>query len=185
MYKNFSIKIIAILAVVAILGMGSYAFAGRGGGYGHHGYGSGDSYHGYGHHGSGRGYGSGCNYGENITQEEFEKLQAEHQAFAKNTENLRRNIYQKELALRSELAKENPDAQTALEVQKEISDLRAEVDQKRIDHLIKVREIAPNAGRGMMKGFGSRGGKGRGMGSGSGGGGRDMGSGSGGGPCWQ
>jgi len=180
MYKNFSIKIIAVLAVVAILGMGSYAFAGRGGGYGHHGYGrhhgygSGDSYHGYGHHGSGEGYGHGCDYGEDLTQEEFEKLQTEHQAFAKDTENLRRNIFQKELALKSELAKENPDAQKALEVQKEISDLRSEIDQKRIGHLIKVREIAPNAGRGMMKGFGSRRGGGRGMGPGSGGG-----------PCWQ
>lgn len=174
MFKNFSIKIIAVLAVVAVLGIGSYAFAGRGGGYGHHGYGSDDSYHGYGHHGYGRGYGSGCDYGEDLTQEEFEKLQAEHQAFAKDTQKLRQNIFQKELALRSELAKENPDAQKALEMQKEISDLRTEIDQKRVGHLIKARKIAPNAGKGMMKGFGSRRGGGRGMGPGSGGG-----------PCWR
>ena len=120
----------------------------------------------------------------NLTQEEIEKLQAERKAYHKDTQKLRQDIYQKELALRSELVKENPDAQKALEMQKEISDLSAEMDQKRVNHLIKVREIAPNAGRGMMKGFGSRGG-GRGMGPGYGGGGRGMGSGFGGGPCWQ
>lgn len=180
MFTNFSRKIIVVLAVVAILGIGSYAFAGWGGGYGHHGYGrhhsydSDDNYHGYGHHGYGGGYGPGCDYGEDLTQEEFEKLQAQQQAFDKDTQKLRQDMYQKRLALKSELAKENPDALKALEIQKEISDLRAEIDQKRVDHLIKARKIAPNAGRGMLKGFGPRGGGGRGMDSGSGGG-----------PCWR
>jgi len=174
MFKNFSIKIIAILAVVAILGIVPNAFAGWGEGYGHHGYGrhhnygSDDGYQGNRHHGPSGGYGPGCDYGEDLTQEDFEKLQAEQKAFDKDTQKLRQNIYQKNLALKSELAKENPDAQKALEIQKEISDLRAEVDQKRIDYLIKARKIAPDAGRGMMKGFGHRGGGGRGMGPGSG-----------------
>jgi hypothetical protein len=178
MFNNFSIKIITVLAVVAILGIGSYAFAEWGGGYGHHGYGrhhmyDSDEGYGYGHHGYGRGYGPGCDYGDDLTQEEIEKLQAQREAFHKDTRKLRRNINQKELALRSELVKENPDTQRALEIQKEISDLRAQMDQKRVDHLIKIRKIAPDAGRGMMKGFGSRGG-GRGMGPGSG----DR-------PCWR
>ena len=103
----------------------------------------------------------------------LEKLQAEQKAFNKDTRKLRQNIYQKKLALKSELAKEKPDAKKALTMQKEISDLKAEMDQKRIKHLIKVREIAPNAGRGMMKGFGHRGG------------GKDRGYDAGDGPCWR
>ena len=66
MYNNFTRKIIAILAVAAFVGFGSYAFADRGGGYGDRGYG----HHGYGmdygHYGSGMGYGqrgSGMGYG--------------------------------------------------------------------------------------------------------------------------
>lgn len=177
MFNNVSKKIFAVLAVFAILALGSNAWAEGGGGYGHHGYGRHhgyDSDEGHGHHGYGRGFGPGCDYGEDLTQEEFEKLQAEQQAFDKDTRKLRQNIYQKKLALKSELAKEKPDAKTALAMQKEISDLRAEMDQKRVNHMIKAREIAPNAGRGMLKGFGRRGGGGRGTGSGSG----DR-------PCWR
>ena len=37
-------------------------------------------------------------------------------------------------------------------MQKEISKLESELDQKRIDHMIKIRKLSPNAGRGFMMG---------------------------------
>ena len=169
MFKKISIKTISVLAVIAILGIGSNAWAEGGEGYGHH-YGR---HYGYGHHGYGGGYGPGCDYGKDLTQEDLEKLRAEQEAFDKDTRQLRQDIYQKKLALESELAKENPDAQKALKIQKEISGLKAEMDQKRVDYMIKTRKIAPDAGRGMMRGYGHRGG-GWGMGPGS----DDR-------PCWR
>ena len=58
----------------------------------------------------------------------------------------------KELELRSELYKENPDVPKAKVLQKEISKLESELDQKRIDHMIKIRKLNPNAARGCMMG---------------------------------
>lgn len=180
MFKKVSIRAISVLAVIAILGIGSYAWAEMGGGYGYHGYGrhhgwdsdEGYGHHGYGHHGYGGGNGPGCIYGDDLTKEEIEKLKAEQEGFDTGTRKLRQEIYRKKLALESEFAQEDPDAKKALAIQKEISDLKAQIDQKRVDYMIKTRKIAPNAGRGMMRGFGNRGG-------------RAMGSGSGDRPCWR
>ena len=65
-------------------------------------------------------------------------------------------------ALRSELAQENPDPQKAAAIQKEISGLEAQFDQKRLEHRLEMRKISPNAGGGWMMG-GGRGHHGRGM----------------------
>ena len=50
---------------------------------------------------------------------------------------------------------------TAISLQKEISELEAQLDQKRIDHMIKVRKIDPDTGRGFaamgpMMGYGDQ-----------------------------
>jgi len=37
-------------------------------------------------------------------------------------------------------------------MQKEISEIDSELDQKRINHMIKIRKLDPNAGRGFMMG---------------------------------
>jgi len=76
------------------------------------------------------------------------------------------DIFQKRLELRSELAKQTPDVQKAVKLQKELSELKAQFDQKRIDHRIKMKKINPNVGRGF-------GGRGRVLGRGFGG------------PCWR
>ena len=54
--------------------------------------------------------------------------------------------------MRSELFKENPDVSKAGALQKEISELESDLDQKRISHMIKIRKLNPNAGRGYMMG---------------------------------
>ena len=85
-------------------------------------------------------------------------MDKQRQAFFEETRDLRENLYQKELELRSELAKEDPDAQKAAGLQAEISELTAQLDQKRIDHRIKMKKENPEffAGRGygMNRGYG-------------------------------
>ena len=44
------------------------------------------------------------------------------------------------------------DASKASRLQKEISELQAQFDQKRIDHMIETRKLNPNTGRGYMQG---------------------------------
>ena len=150
-------KMFMILAVVGVLGFGINAFANMGKGYGSSGWGNhGSSGRHMGWHDSG--YGHMMN---DLNDDDFKKMDEERQAFFKETETLRREVYQKELALESELAKKNPDTQKAVSLQKEISGFKAQLDQKRIEHMIRMRGIVPNAGRGFM-------GMGRMMGSGPG-----------------
>ena len=94
-----------------------------------------------------------------LSDDDFKKMDEERRVFFKKTETLRQEIYQKELALESELAKKNPESREAVSLQKEISGFRAQLDQKRIEHMIRMRGILPDAGsrymgRGPM-GYGS------------------------------
>ena len=159
---NKTAKIIMIVVIAAVLGIGVTSFAGWGRAY----WGSGDHMGpGYGMH-QGRGYG-GPGYQGDLSDEQIARLDKERQDFYEATADLRDALYQKELELRSELAKPEPDAQKAAGLQKEISSLENELDQKRLDHQIKMRKDFPR--------FGSRGygygplGMGRGMYGGGGG----------------
>ena len=150
--NNFA-KALTVLAIAGIVGFAATSFAGwgRGGGSNCRGQGSGWGQ---------RGYAPSGDQG-NMSDEQITRLDKELQAFFEETRNLRENIYQKELELRSELAKEDPDAQRAAGLQAEISELTAQLDQKRIDHRIKMQKENPEffAGRGYGRG-------GRGMGRG-------------------
>ena len=167
--KNVTLtKLIVVLAVIATVGFVASAFAGWGaGGYGHRG-------PGWRHMGWG---GTGYGYKQNLTEEQRKALDQERQAFLNTTESLRQDLYTKNLELRSELAKDNPDAQKAAAVQKDISKLESELEQKQLDFMLNARKVAPDAGRGYM--LGGRGGMmGYGPGYGSGAGRR-------GGYCWE
>jgi zinc resistance-associated protein len=166
--NNFG-KAVIVLAIVGIVGFAATSFAdwGRGGGGNCWGQGSGWGQRGYGP--------SGCQ--GNLSDEQITRLDKERQAFFEETRDLRDNLYQKELELRSELAKKDPDAQKAAGLQAEISDLTAQFDQKRIDHRIKMQKENPEffagrgygrGGRGMGRGFSGQG-MGRGFGSQGGG----------------
>ena len=156
-------KIFMVLAIVAVLAIAATSFAGWGRGhwgYGHHmgpGYGM--------HQGWGqgpRGYGD-QGYQSDLSDEEIAKLNQERQAFFEATSDLREKRYQKELELRSELAKAEPDTKKAAGLQQEISDLESQLDQKRLDHRIKMKKDFPGFGAGGY-GYGPRGkGMGRGM----------------------
>ena len=151
MKHTYTSKIMIIMAIAIVFGIGSYAYADWGSEYGRHG-------RGYGHHGlyhhemdydrysDGRGYG----YRGNLTEDEMRNLDQEREAFLEATEGMRREINEKELALRSEIAKESPDAKKAADLQKEISEIESQINQKRVEHIIKMRKISPNAGKGFM-----------------------------------
>lgn len=57
------------------------------------------------------------------------------------------------------MAKPEPDAGKASQLQKEISGLQSQFDQKRIEHTVEMRKLNPNAGRGYMYGNRMMGGK--------------------------
>lgn len=154
-------KILVVLAIVAVLGIAVTSFAGWG--RGHWGYGN--------HMGSGygmhrgwadgpRGYG-GQGYQSDLSAEDLTRLDKERQAFFDATSELRGALYQKELELRSEMAKAEPDAKKAAGLQKEISNLEGQLDQRRLDHQIKMRKDFPRSGY-MGQGYGGMG-MGRGM----------------------
>lgn len=166
--KNISRLIIALI-LTTIMAYGATSFAGWGMGYGSRG----------GHHGPGwnqRGWDGRGGWGNDLSDEEIEKLEEQRQAFLKDTEGLRQDLYSKGLELRSVLVKPEPDQKRALTVQNEILGLRAQLDQKRIGHMIEMKKINPHAGRGYAEGGG------RGLGHG----GRDgFGKGYGPGNCWR
>ena len=155
-------KRIIVLTVVAIFGITTLAFAGWGRGYGHM-MGRSDWGPGY-HHRGGYGPGQGGYY-SNLSDEEIAKLDQQRSEYFKSTENIRQKLYEKELALRSELAKKNPDTSKASNLQGEISKLQRDLDQKRLDYEIKARKTSPNYKQGRRGGYGPM------MGYGPGGGG--------------
>ena len=139
-------KIFMVLAIVAVLGIAVTSFAGWGRGHWGSGYHMGP---GYGMHrgwaDGPRGYG-GPGYQSDLNDEDIAKLNKERQAFFESTSDLRESLYQKGLELRSELAKPEPDAEKAAGLQKEISNLEGQLDQKRLVQRIKMRKDFPQFG---------------------------------------
>ena len=152
-------KSLMILTIISIIGFGAYAFADWGGygmgGWGHHR----EGYH-MGRGGYGMG-GDGYGYRDNLSEEDYKKLDDQMQTFYTETEKLRRKIYEKELALKDELVKESPDAEKATKIQKQLSELDSEFNQKRVEHMIALRKNNPNFNGGYW-GEGGRGYMGRG-----------------------
>jgi zinc resistance-associated protein len=173
---NKTAKIMMVLAIAVVLGIGVTSFAGWGGRYWDSGYHMGPAQMGpgYGMHrgwsDDPRGYGY-PGYQGNLSDEDLARLDKERRDFYEATADLREALYQKELELSSELAKAEPDAKRAAGLQKEISSLESQLDQKRLDQRIKMRKDFPR--------FGYRGYGGMGMGRGMYGGGYGPGS------CWR
>lgn len=91
-----------------------------------------------------RGAGDGPACLQNLSEADRAKIESERQAFFEATDELRRELYRKRLALKGELAKKAPDPETARALQKELSDLYAQLGQQRIDHLLKIKAINPD-----------------------------------------
>jgi zinc resistance-associated protein len=113
------------------------------------------------HHNGGYGYGQEKYYG-NLSADEIAKLNQQRSEFFKATGNIRQKLYEKELALRSERAKDDLDTNKASKLQSEISKLQSNLDQERLNYEIKARKSAPNysrghGGYGPMMGYGHHG----------------------------
>jgi Spy/CpxP family protein refolding chaperone len=159
MKKILTSKSLMVLTIVAVLGFGAYAFADWGMGPGMMG---GWGNYGPGWHRGGNGYNGYGNMMGNLNDDEIQEMNSQRKKFFKATEDLRQELYAKQLELRSELAKENLDPKRASNIQNDISKLQAQLDQKQIDHMVDMRKINPDTGRGFM----GRGGMGYGAGPG-------------------
>ena len=132
-----------IIATIALIGVGTYAYAGRGEGYGYYGLRHGNN------HSNRSEYCAGP-YGiqGELNDEDKKNIQETRKAFYEATKDIRGNLYEKELVLRAEFAKESPDVKQATSLQKEISKLESEIDQKRLEYMINIKKINPEIGRG-------------------------------------
>ena len=108
--SNFG-KAVIVLAIIGVVGFAAASFAGWGRGGGGYCWGQGSG-------GGQRGYGP-SGYQGNLSDEDLDRINKERQAFFEDTRDLRDNLYQKELELRSEMAKQDPDAKKAVALQKD------------------------------------------------------------------
>jgi zinc resistance-associated protein len=102
-----------------------------------------------------------------LTAEQREQLDKLHREFRDQNTQLRNELRSKAAELNSVLNSTNPDAEKAKALQQEISNLRAKIDQNRLDFQLEAHKIAPDArfGRGYGKGYGPGMGYGRSRGS--------------------
>jgi len=149
MKRNYLSILLLIIVLFSLVEFGGSAFAFRG--IGNCGSGGGPGWN--------KG-GEGPGFADELSDDEIKKLNDERKAFLNETKSLRNDIYVKDLELRAEIAKDNPDMEKATNLQKEISDLNTRFDQKMLQHRIKMKKINPAAGRGCMYGGGSEFGRG-------------------------
>jgi hypothetical protein len=103
-----------------------------------------------------------------VSREDMQKIRGMCAKFFKDTLTLRQDIQSKMLALESELVKAAPNAKKAMTLQTELSNMKAQMAQKRLAHLLAIKKIAPAANiRWLARCAGFRGmGTGTGMGMG-------------------
>ena len=155
----FTLKNVLItIASIAVLGIGINAFAHGGMGWGG----------GWGQHRGGMHYQGGYGNGpvDQLNPEDYKQFEQKREAFFNETQDIRTGLFEKERELQNELVKDEPDMARASQLQKEISDLQSQFDQKRIEHMVEMRKLNPNAGRGYKSGGPMMGSRGPGMGSG-------------------
>jgi zinc resistance-associated protein len=136
-------------------------------GYGGYGAGPMMNYGGYGRGpgscwGDGRGYGN-PGYGNpaygnpgygNLTDEQEKQLDELNHKFFDETASLRNDIWQKTNELNALLDSPNPDVEKSKSLQKELSDLRAKMADKRLSYDLEARKIAPDTRYGQRGGYG-------------------------------
>ena len=147
MKKHLFSRMLVVGAVVVLMGFGANVYAETGKGPGNHGMGAASA---------------------NLTDDQIKQMESKRTAFQTATQGIRQQLNEKRQALNTELTKQTPDAATCAALQKEISDLQSQFDQKRLTHILEMKRIDPNftEGRGMGPGMGH--GMGNGMGPGTG-----------------
>jgi Spy/CpxP family protein refolding chaperone len=148
-------SVMGIIAVGLTVGIAALAFAydGYGPGYGGHmmGYGGGHgNMMGPGMMGYGPGYGHmGGYYGPsgsgNLSQEDAANLEQSQEKFFEGTRELRNSIRDKQIALNDEFQKKDPDRAKVADLQKQLSQLESQFDQKALDHQLELRKEFPQS----------------------------------------
>ena len=133
--------LLAAALIAAVFGLVGFSYAH--GGYGLRGYHMGSD---YGSHMGYRGC-SGYDRYSGMSDEQTENLAKMRSEFLAETHTLRDDIYQKRLEMRSELAKQNPDTGELKSIQRELSRLEAELDQKRLAYDLERNKIASDGNR--------------------------------------
>jgi Spy/CpxP family protein refolding chaperone len=115
---------------------------------------------------SGGGQGGGPGYcwqnqgGYPAVAPQQQQLNTLDQKFFNETATLRKNLWNKQNEMTYLLNGENPDVEKLRTLQKEISDLRSQMDEKRLTYKLEARKTAPEGTYGRGYGMG-RGGYGR------------------------
>jgi Spy/CpxP family protein refolding chaperone len=180
MGRNVTKKLLVVLTVLAVLGIGATGFAYRGHCLGNdfddyckgwqkggHGYGADMEKRGCGKRFSGKQGvgGKGCfRKGANLNEDQIKQLTEMCDTFREATIELRSQIKSKRLELESEFVKTAPDVEKLKTLQKELSELKAQFAQKRIEQRLKMKAVHPDLPCG--KGWKSGGGHGAGRGCG-------------------
>ena len=154
------VKKLSIFAFIIAVGTAGLAFAH--GGFGGNGYGGHMMGPGYGPHMGGDygmgGYGHHMGWGwdresTGLTREQADRLESARDSFYQETRDLRNQIYDRSAQIRQEFSKKTPDRSRIQGLQKEISKMESELDQRQLDYQLEVRDIVPEfeggfAGRG-------------------------------------
>ena len=113
-------------------------------GYGHMmGSGGYNGHMGYGRHMTGYGPWGDRGYNNNLSDEEMTKLDQARESFYNDTRELRDQIQEKRLNLGRALDQKDPDAEMVTQLQKELSTLESQFDQKRVDFQLNIRKLLP------------------------------------------
>ena len=81
---------------------------------------------------------------EGLSKEQQSQLKEFDRKFSKETDRLRNEIWSKSAELNNYLNSTNPDSQKLKALQRGLSDLRAEMDQKRLAYELEARKILPD-----------------------------------------
>jgi zinc resistance-associated protein len=98
----------------------------------------------------------------NIPPEQQSKMNQLRQDFYTDSDTLRKEIWSKSAERDILLNSPDPDVEKLRTLQKEISDLKSKMSEKRLDFELEARKIAPEGnyargyGRGYRKGYGGR-----------------------------
>jgi len=139
------------VVVLVVLMISSFAFARSGGKYGRGEGRQGNYARGMDNNNSSYGGQNDCSHFSELSEADQQRVKEEGEKFSAATDALRREIYQKRLEIRSELAKETIDKDTIIALQQTLSEVRAKLDQERIEHILRLKEIDPDLGQGFLK----------------------------------
>ena len=130
-----------VIGIILLAGLIAYPVFAHGPGWGW-----GRGHHMMGYWGTGPGYcwQHGGDYA-NVTPEQQSRLDELYQNFHNETNNLRNQIWSKSRDLNTLLDSPDPDIEKAKTLQREISDLKARMTDKRLELRIEERKTLPDA----------------------------------------